>query len=975
MLRVAALLMLLCASLSACAAAVIGEGAKLPDQPRSHYSRYVNWAPADGEMVDLNPPRFRWPYDEGWLGTDPEDAAHTFTFQIAGDRQFSQPVVDATCEFNFYNTIAALPSAGPWYWRVGFDIGSPDSHWSDVRSFSVAAEATVWDRADLAKPDLAKLGHPRVIFTAQSLPQLRQICQTDPGSKAALAWLVKQADGVLQKPWWDDFPATDRESEPQQEFYSIAGDLATVAFVWKLTADAKYAGVVERAVTWASYPPGGRASPEGLGGDGSEDASQGNEFLSLLFDWLYQDMTDAQRQIMIRSLEWRVQHLLKKFAWSASGAGGPMLRMTFRNGNLEGEAAHLGDQRYWPEASDDWNTFTWTIKVPKGTTQVAVEPFCYYAQGEVSWDAIHVRTSEQGPDLVRNADFAEADGDRPKGWGNSVYGTAAKVAYESKGGQHATGALIIRCADSKQRGAWNQTVELKGAAELVVQGVYRAVGATSGGVRPGSLAGMNASHQYEMGMDTAVCGLVLYEHSPVGKQWFDIALNYLIGVSCGFGFDQGWNEGAGYGTSKAKWLVNATCYYDSALPEAQLGKNPFLEDIGDWFCRIIPVGMDHHAWGNQRNASRGNHLAHMRKLAYLTGDGRFLYNWQQYGGEDASNWRAWIETALPLYHQQPAPHPEEANARLFPISGWCMAATGPPSNRETYQTGAGFIFQCRPQGGYSHSFNSDGSIQLHAYGQMLNHGGSSSGNGDAIAYHSMSHNLILVDGLGEAQPSRGMRYPEYGQLTGFEQAADYVYVAGDVTNCYPHQPGDFRRWSLPLDPIYTRQALPYLQRVIRHVLFVKGRYFVICDDLQASQPSTWTWLWHILPDEPLKWDAANSTLDYTVNNLPVKLLLATPGPVTFEDRKGEQEMVNPFTGEDYRKYRQDGPLPAHNLWVSNKSKAASWRYITVVYPQPPGGSIPAISKVDDGAVKVGDDVIRFGDGEATIRVDLEAFRK
>jgi hypothetical protein len=51
-----------------------------------------------------------------------------------------------------------------------------------------------------------------------------------------------------------------------------------------------------------------------LGGDGSEDATQGNEFLALLFDWLYPDLTPNERQIMIKSLEWRVDHIMNNFS-------------------------------------------------------------------------------------------------------------------------------------------------------------------------------------------------------------------------------------------------------------------------------------------------------------------------------------------------------------------------------------------------------------------------------------------------------------------------------------------------------------------------------------------------------------------------------------------------------------------------------------------------------------------------------------
>ena len=43
----------------------VGAEARVPDNARRHYSRYVNWRPADGETVRLNPPRMSWPY---WPG-------------------------------------------------------------------------------------------------------------------------------------------------------------------------------------------------------------------------------------------------------------------------------------------------------------------------------------------------------------------------------------------------------------------------------------------------------------------------------------------------------------------------------------------------------------------------------------------------------------------------------------------------------------------------------------------------------------------------------------------------------------------------------------------------------------------------------------------------------------------------------------------------------------------------------------------
>ncbi len=308
----------------------IGAESVVPINPRSAWCRYVNWRPADGETVALNPPRMSWPYNENFPA-EFGDAMHVFTLQIADNAQFDAPVVDATSELNFLNTLPALDPRKTWHWRVGYDAGTDRERWSDARSFTIAPDAAVWDRAALAEPGLAAMGHPRVLLRPEMLEKLRGLAETDTGSAKLLETMRARADSVMQTGWWRDFPTDDRGDEPDRAFYRIAEDLATVAFVWKITEDPAYAGVVERAVTWASYPPGGRASPEGLGGDGAEDATQGNEFLALLFDWLYQDLTDEQRATMIASLEWRVDHVMNAFAWRARGSGGPMLRMTFRS--------------------------------------------------------------------------------------------------------------------------------------------------------------------------------------------------------------------------------------------------------------------------------------------------------------------------------------------------------------------------------------------------------------------------------------------------------------------------------------------------------------------------------------------------------------------------------------------------------------------------------------------------------------------
>jgi hypothetical protein len=263
---------------------------------------------------------------------------------------------------------------------------------------------------------------------------------------------------------------------------------------------------------------------------------------------------------------------------------------------------------------------------------------------------------------------------------------------------------------------------------------------------------------------------------------------------------------------------------------------------------------------------------------------------------------------------------------------------------------------------------------------MLNHGGGSSANQDAYAYHTMSHNTILVDGLGQAQPPSGMTSPTYGRIAGYEEGDGYVYMAGDVTRCYPEEPGAYRRWGLPIDAVYSERALPYLERFIRHILFVDGKYFVIYDDLQCSKPARYTWMYHILPEGPITFDQAGFTVDYTAVDVPVRLKhIYKPDAIELDNRRGEDALVNPFTGENYRQFRKGDILCAHNLWVTNAEPAEQWHFLSVIYPQPPGGEIPPIERVDDNTVSVDGKTICFDPSSpaasnAEILVEVGEFR-
>ncbi len=817
----------------------IGASSLLPDDPTTHYSRAVNFAPGDGEIVDLNPPRFRWRYHPTQPG---EGGNYTFSFQIATDAHFQNLIHNIDTPFNFYNTLASFDGAGPYYWRIGYKEENADTivHWSDSRTFTISPDAQVWDRASMAHPDFSNVGHPRLLFTQETLPKLREITQTNEDSKNIFARMQREADEIVQSTWWQNgLPTTDHEPAPEK-YYHIAGKLVQVAFVYTLTQDEKYNRVKEHALTFARYPKGGLASPEGAGGekDANEDATQATEFLALLYDWLYPKLTEQERADFVHSLDWRIESFVYDFAWK-------------RNHN----------------------------------------------------------------------------GTRP--------------AY----------------------------------------------------VHGSSLSVIGASHAFEGFFDTFPAALAIYEHSQNAREAFHLGINFMAGVGSAHGFSEGWNEGPGYGNSKWAWQVNAMSYLDSLFPEYGVGQNPWITRTGAFMRLQTPVGIQRAPWGHGSNNTRyyeSGHRRAYRKLAFLTNDGRFLANWQAYGWTTTGSMdRPWIECTLPLWREKPTPIVEENHVRAFPRSGWVMAMSGPPNDPNTYQNGLGIIFAARPRGGYSHSLACDNSFHIFGYGHDLSHAGGATPYGDACSYHSMSHNTILVDGLGQFQGRSAQSAPVIARLIAFQQSDTVTYWCGDATLAYPRTPGEVKHWWGGLDDIYKTRDVSHLTRFNRHVLFVRNKYFVMLDDLEATKPTQFTWLYHIQPEGPFNLNAHSGSFTYQLDSVKVDVVhLLGTGQLDIHDMQGADGLKNPLTGEDYtsdwKKREGDKPFTvAHSLFVTNKKPQTHWRFLSVILPAPLGTSTqPKIERLDDLTIKVTafgqTDIISFDPNNkhnATIAIDLPTIAK
>jgi len=474
-------------------------------------------------------------------------------------------------------------------------------------------------------------------------------------------------------------------------------------------------------------------------------------------------------------------------------------------------------------------------------------------------------------------------------------------------------------------------------------------------VRSGCLPIMASSHPYENLMVSLPGALAIAHEEPIGGEFLELGLHYLIGITNGFGEDEGWNEGAGYGNGKMKWLMDATGYLTAAMPELELGRNPLYADLADFFSRITPLGARHTAFGNRgHNESDwvGSRITTMRRVAQLTGSRQAMANWlasrqrlTELRGSEPQPYSPWLDYVLAGRFDVPAPEVEQDPVKVFATAGWATMSAAPPSDLEAQRDAVSMVFQCRPQGGFSHAFRSENAFDIHAFGETVTVGGGTTSNQSFFANHTMSHNTVLVNGqeqLGSKSSHAGIK----GRLLAFQQGPDYVYVAGDATNAYGPETG--------------------LAKFVRHVLFVDQSWFAIYDELEMAadaEPATFQWLYHITPEVGFQFDAANFRFDYQIGQVKVAMQQLLGGDdLTFSDRAGITGMINPITGEDLTNMdkwvRADEtpkdlqPLSAHHLWITRRTPTKSARFLAVIVPFKDGTPGPAITTLGEAGATV-----------------------
>ena len=200
--------------------------------------------PADGEVLDLNPPGFSW---------RPTDGLVAYELQVGEGGAFDKVVYDATVDqFNVHCPPRVFPGgAYSWRYRGVADDGSK-TEWSTTRAFRVADDA-----AEMPLPEREELldripgEHPRLFVRPEQMLHLKELaagpmkdrfdalvadCEKLLAKPPATAEPPKYPDDIVRnsdawrKIWWGNRTYTQ----------NVLANAAELAFCWRLGGKEEY---------------------------------------------------------------------------------------------------------------------------------------------------------------------------------------------------------------------------------------------------------------------------------------------------------------------------------------------------------------------------------------------------------------------------------------------------------------------------------------------------------------------------------------------------------------------------------------------------------------------------------------------------------------------------------------------------------------------------------------------------------------
>lgn len=519
-------------------------------------------------------------------------------------------------------------------------------------------------------------------------------------------------------------------------------------------------------------------------------------------------------------------------------------------------------------------------------------------------------------------------------------------------------------------------------------------------IHQGGLAIEGSSHPYQNFCWALPGILATLGHEEISERLLPLALDFMAGVGSVEGMEEAYSEGQGYGNEKLWTFLEASAFLQLVYPEFNFAANPWYARQGEWFLQVFRPGLKYWPFGDQHGSDvhlQRTQVQNHHLLWQLTGDTRFAHRLQALR---AWRLRRFVPSQPPfadlfLLGRSPGVLEVETNgaaettAELFPQAGWVAVANTRPSEHEKFSETVGMIFQSRPSGFSGHSYRAENSFMWFGYGEVLSSGGGLRNISSLFARMTMAHNGILINGQGQEYHSYTLPTKYVGRILAYRETPEFIHWVGEATNAYPKVEG--------------------VERVLRHVVFVRGKWFAILDDLalkEGTKPATWSWLFKVRPDVPLTINNPTNGLasfSYAIGQAQAQVVLADPNcTLTLRNQPHQEAYQNPHTGKDHlpsdlaqirqtmkfknsdhhdrREEAEKGPV-AHNLWAENVEASTQQTFLAGLLCWPVDGEGPRVEASHSLALTVSwpgkEPVTVSFDPQlpGTITIDLEPYRQ
>lgn len=324
------------------------------------------------------------------------------------------------------------------------------------------------------------------------------------------------------------------------------------------------------------------------------------------------------------------------------------------------------------------------------------------------------------------------------------------------------------------------------------------------------------------------------------REWLDYCVEFLSTVYSPWGdSDGGWAEGTNYWMMGMAYLIDAANQLKS-YTGIDLYQRPFFQNTGDFplFCKAPNTRRatfgDDSTMGDLPGIKTGLNL---RQYAGVTGNGAYQWYFEELsrlnpGTEGAFyNWGWWDTNFDEMTYRTDYPMvqatPPKDGFRWFKGIGW----VGLQHNMADPDNHIQFVMKSSPFGSVSHSHGDQNAFCLAGFGEDL-----AVQTGYYVAFNSTMHqkwrrqtrskNAILINGKGQyADKDKALAMQSTGRIITAENRGDHVFIRGDATQAY-------------------KVMTPEVTLAEREVYFVRGKYFVIVDKVDATTPVTVDWLLH-----------------------------------------------------------------------------------------------------------------------------------